>query len=58
VLVCSGAAVRTEGFRTGVSLAAVFPTLHFSYGAGFLHGIYHHLLTRTAPPAGELGLSR
>jgi glycosyltransferase involved in cell wall biosynthesis len=58
VLGCSAAAVRTEGLRTGIALAAVFPTLHFSYGVGFLRGIYQHLLARSTPPAGELGLSR
>jgi glycosyltransferase involved in cell wall biosynthesis len=58
VLSCSLAAVPAAGLRTGVSLAAVFPTLHFSYGVGFLHGIYQHLFTRSARPAGELGLSR
>lgn len=58
VLACSAATVRTEGLRTGMALAVVFPTLHFSYGVGFLRGIYQHLLARSAPPAGELGLSR
>jgi glycosyltransferase involved in cell wall biosynthesis len=58
VLVCSAATARTEGVRCAMALAAVFPTLHFSYGAGFLRGIYDHLLARSAPRAGELGLSR
>ena len=58
VLACSASAVRTEGLRTGIALAAVFPTLHFSYGVGFLRGVYQHLLARNASPAGELGLSR
>jgi glycosyltransferase involved in cell wall biosynthesis len=58
VLVCSAAAIRTHGIRCGAALAAVFPTLHFSYGAGFLLGIRDHLLTRSAPRTSALGLSR
>jgi glycosyltransferase involved in cell wall biosynthesis len=58
VLVCSAAAMRTHGIRCGAVLAAVFPTLHFSYGAGFLLGIRDHLLTRSAPRTSALGLSR
>jgi glycosyltransferase involved in cell wall biosynthesis len=58
VLVCSAAAIRTHGIRCGAVLAAVFPTLHFSYGAGFLLGIRDHLLTRSAPRTSALGLSR
>jgi glycosyltransferase involved in cell wall biosynthesis len=58
VLACSAAAVRTEGLRCAMALVTVFPTLHFSYGWGFLRGIYDHLLARTVPPAGEMGLSR
>jgi glycosyltransferase involved in cell wall biosynthesis len=58
VLVCSAGAARTHGLRCGAALAAVFPTLHFSYGAGFLLGIRDHLLTRSAPRPSALGLSR
>jgi glycosyltransferase involved in cell wall biosynthesis len=58
VLVCSVSAVRTHGLHCGAVLAAVFPTLHFSYGAGFLLGIRDHLLTRRAPRTSALGLSR
>jgi glycosyltransferase involved in cell wall biosynthesis len=58
VLVCSADAARTHGLRCGAALAAVFPTLHFSYGAGFLLGIRDHLLTRSAPRTSALGLSR
>jgi glycosyltransferase involved in cell wall biosynthesis len=58
VLVCAAGAVRSHGFRCAVALAAVFPTLHFSYGAGFLLGIRDHLLTRSAPRTSALGLSR
>lgn len=58
VLVCAAGAVRAHGLRCGIALAAVFPTLHFSYGAGFLLGIRDHLLTRSAPRTSALGLSR
>ena len=34
-----------------LALAAVFPILHFSYGVGFLRGIYDHLLTQGVPAA-------
>lgn len=57
VLACAIKASRTEGLACAVALAAVFPTLHFSYGTGFLRGIYDHLLTRAAP-AREMSLSR
>jgi glycosyltransferase involved in cell wall biosynthesis len=58
VLLCSADAARIHGLRCGVALLAVFPTLHFSYGAGFLLGIRDHLLTRSAPRTSALGLSR
>jgi glycosyltransferase involved in cell wall biosynthesis len=56
VLACSAAAAGLD-LRCGLALAAVFPTLHFSYGFGFIRGIYDHLLTRSLP-AGEIGFSR
>ena len=58
VLLCSAGAARTHGFRCGAALLAVFPTLHFSYGAGFLLGIRDHLLTRSAPRTSAIGLTR
>jgi glycosyltransferase involved in cell wall biosynthesis len=58
VLGCAAVACRTHGLRCGAALVAVFPTLHLSYGVGFIRGIRDHLLTRTAPRAGALGLSR
>lgn len=58
VLGCSATGARRYGLGCGTLLAAVFPTLHFSYGIGFLRGVYDHLLARTVPRAGELGLSR
>jgi glycosyltransferase involved in cell wall biosynthesis len=57
VLVCSIRTAQTEGLRCGLALLMVFPTLHFSYGAGFLRGIYDHFLARSAP-AREMSLSR
>jgi glycosyltransferase involved in cell wall biosynthesis len=57
VLGCSAAAAGLD-LRCGLALAAVFPILHFSYGFGFIRGIYDHLLARSLPRAGEIGLSR
>lgn len=57
VLACTVWVSRTEGVRCGLALAAVFATLHFSYGSGFLHGIYDHLLARTTAVR-EMSLSR
>jgi Glycosyltransferases, probably involved in cell wall biogenesis len=58
VLLCSAGAARAHGIRCGAALLAVFPTLHFSYGAGFLLGIRDHLLTRSAPRTSAIGLTR
>ncbi len=57
VLACSLAATGSD-LRCGLALAAVFPTLHFSYGIGFLRGIYDHLIARSIPKAREIGFSR
>jgi GT2 family glycosyltransferase len=57
VLACSVAATRSD-LRCGLALAAVFPTLHFSYGIGFIRGIYDHLIARSLPRAREIGFSR
>jgi glycosyltransferase involved in cell wall biosynthesis len=57
VLVCSAAATGSD-LRCGLALAAVFPTLHFSYGFGFIRGIYDHVLARSLPKAREIGFSR
>ena len=57
VLACSALAAGTD-LRCGAALAAVFPVLHFSYGVGFLRGIYDHLLTQGVPAAAETALSR
>ena len=56
VLACS-AATATD-LRCGMALAAVFPTLHISYGLGFLRGIYDHLLSQAVPKPVEIRLSR
>lgn len=57
VVACSAAAAGAD-LRCGLALAAVFPILHFSYGFGFIRGIYDHFLARNLPKAGEIGLSR
>jgi glycosyltransferase involved in cell wall biosynthesis len=58
VTLCAVAAAPRQGVRSAAALTAVFPVLHFSYGAGFLLGIKDHLLTPTAPRRSALGLSR
>jgi glycosyltransferase involved in cell wall biosynthesis len=58
VLVAALATARSHGVRCAAAFAAVIPTLHFSYGIGFLLGIRDHLLTRSAPRLSSLGLSR
>ena len=57
VLGCSAVATGTD-LRAGLALAVVFPILHFSYGFGFIRGIYAHLLARGIRETGEMGLSR
>jgi hypothetical protein len=57
VLACSVWATRAN-MRCGAALAAVFPILHFSYGVGFLHGLYDHVLSRGVPNAVATPLSR
>ncbi|MGZ8397585.1 MAG: glycosyltransferase family 2 protein [Gemmatimonadales bacterium] len=57
VLACSAAATGSD-LRCGLALAGVFPTLHFSYGFGFLRGIYDHLIARSIPKARKIDFSR
>jgi glycosyltransferase involved in cell wall biosynthesis len=57
VLVCSALAAGGD-MRCGAALTAVFPILHFSYGLGFLRGIWDHLLVQSVPAAAETALSR
>ncbi|MFL5403179.1 MAG: glycosyltransferase family 2 protein [Gemmatimonadales bacterium] len=58
VLLCAGALMPAHGFRCAAALTLVFPTLHFSYGSGFLRGIRDHLIIQAKPPARALVLSR
>jgi glycosyltransferase involved in cell wall biosynthesis len=58
LLACALGAVPSYGLRCAASLIAVFPTLHFSYGLGFLLGLRDHLVVRSAPRPSALGLSR
>jgi hypothetical protein len=39
-------AARRRGPRAAVALAAAFATMHASYGLGFLHGTWDHLIWR------------
>jgi glycosyltransferase involved in cell wall biosynthesis len=58
VLVCSLGAAPRHGLPCATALIAVFPTLHFSYGFGFLRGIRDHFLARKPARTAALGLSR
>jgi glycosyltransferase involved in cell wall biosynthesis len=57
---CAAAAARTHGPRCALVLAMVFPLVHTAYGAGFLHGVWTHVLrTRgVRPHAATVPLSR
>jgi glycosyltransferase involved in cell wall biosynthesis len=57
ILVCAAVTAGAD-LRCALALAAVFPTLHFSYGFGFIRGIYDHLLARSLPRAREIEFSR
>ena len=57
VLALSALAAGTD-WRCAAALTAVFPILHFSYGCGFLLGIYDHLWNQGVPAAAETALSR
>ncbi len=57
-VLASSALATGSDLRCGAALAAVFPILHFSYGAGFLRGIYDHLLSQGVPATAETALSR
>jgi len=46
LLACVVGAVRRHGWRCALALAAVFPTIHFSYGFGSLRGAFDHLVQR------------
>jgi len=60
VLTCAGLAVRRHGIRCAAALAVVFPTLHVSYGVGFLRRLFALLSLRRsrARAVAELPLSR
>ena len=44
VVAVSAAAWRRHGWRCAVALAATFPTLHWSYGVGYLRGVWDHIV--------------
>jgi len=48
LLACVVGAVRRHGWRCALALAAVFPTIHFSYGFGSLRGAFDHWVQRRA----------
>jgi glycosyltransferase involved in cell wall biosynthesis len=43
---CSAGAARSYGVAVAVALVGVFPTLHMSYGIGYLQGVVDFLLLR------------
>ena len=49
VLFCSARVAKSHGFRCAVAIAAAFPVVHFSYGSGFLRGLWSGLIGRGAP---------
>ncbi len=48
LVACVASTVRRHGWRCALALAAVFPTVHFSYGFGSLRGAFEHLVQRRA----------
>jgi glycosyltransferase involved in cell wall biosynthesis len=58
VFLCAAAAIPRHGFGCAAALTVVFPTLHLSYGSGFLRGIRDHLIIHNPPRARALALSR
>lgn len=52
--------VRSLGFKGALALAAVFPTMHISYGVGYLRGLWDHFAPyrRSRRPAAAVALSR
>jgi glycosyltransferase involved in cell wall biosynthesis len=58
VLVTALGILRSDGPPCAAAFAVVIPTLHFSYGIGFLLGVRDHLLSRRPPRISALSLSR
>ena len=53
-------AARRNGLAVAAALMAVFPTLHFSYGTGYLRGVVEFLVLRRngGSHAGAIPLTR
>jgi glycosyltransferase involved in cell wall biosynthesis len=49
VLIFTARIARSHGFRCAVATAAAFPVVHFSYGVGFLRGLWAGLFGRRTP---------
>jgi glycosyltransferase involved in cell wall biosynthesis len=58
VVVFALSALPRHGLPCAIALPVVFPTLHFSYGIGFLVGTWDHLLARRFTRPKAFGLSR
>ena len=55
-LACAASVGARLGWRVGLAVTYVFPTLHLAYGLGFLRGVVRFLMLRRSPPA--LAISR
>jgi glycosyltransferase involved in cell wall biosynthesis len=49
VLFCAARVAHSHGFRCAVAIAGTFPVVHFSYGVGFLRGLWAGVLGRGVP---------
>ncbi len=50
LLGCAVQIGRRHGVVCALAATAVFPTVHLSYGVGFLRGIWDHVVRRRRPP--------
>jgi glycosyltransferase involved in cell wall biosynthesis len=58
LLGCAVQILQRHGVSCALAATAVFPTVHLSYGIGFLLGIWDHVLRRRPPDAVTVPLSR
>jgi glycosyltransferase involved in cell wall biosynthesis len=54
----SGALAVRHGVACAASLCVVFPTIHISYGLGYLRGVLSWVLLRRQAPGTDIGISR
>lgn len=58
IAACATRAAPRRDWLCALALAAVFPTMHFSYGVGFLRGVFDHVLRRRRRVPVSIALSR